>query len=96
MFLILLLVLRSGLRRTLLRLGAIFDDARDDLRSLLKEHAREETENAFNVFSRILGPARDGLEQEEEAKKSVSSRLQDVQLSFQKLAAQLHGHVPPS
>ena len=96
LFLVLMLVLRAGLHRTLALLAIQFEDARDTLHNFMKEHAREETENAFGVFSRILEPARDGLEQEEEAKRSVSTRLQDVQLSFQKLAAELHGHVPPS
>lgn len=93
--LVLLFVLKRGLRRTLEALAGQFDDARETLRGIMHEHAREETENAFGVFSRILEPARDGLEQEEEAKRSISTRLQDVQMSFQKLAGQLHGHVPP-
>ncbi len=91
---VLLLTLRAGLNHTLRLLAWQFDEARETLRTLLKEHAREETENAFAVFSRILQPAKESLEQEEVAKKSVSARLEDVQMSLQKLAAQLHGHVP--
>ncbi|MDB6074286.1 MAG: hypothetical protein JWO89_1926 [Verrucomicrobiaceae bacterium] len=95
LLLVLLFTLKAGLRHTLEALAGQFDEARETLRSIMQEHAREETENAFSVFSRILEPARDGLEQEEEAKRSISTRLQDVQMSFQKLAGQLHGHVPP-
>ena len=91
----LLMVLRAGLRNTLYRLGGTFDDARETLRTLLKTQAQEETENAFQVFSRILEPAHQSLEQEENAKEQVVVRLKEVQMSFQNLASQLHGHVPP-
>ena len=94
--LMLLLILRSGLRSTLLRLAAVFDDARETLRTLLHDHAKEETENAFQVFSRILEPARTALQNEQATKSELASRLEHMQISFQNLAGQLHGHVPPS
>ena len=93
--LVLLMILRAGLRNTLQKLGNTFDDARDTLRSLLRDHAKEETENAFSVFSRILEPAQGSLTGEEQSKLAVTARLNEMQMSFQKLAAQLHGHVPP-
>ncbi len=91
----LLLILRAGLRHTLQLLGNQFDDARDALRTLLAAQAKEETEGAFNIFARLLEPARDTLQLEESAKRDVTTRLEGVRHSFQKLAALLQGHVPP-
>ena len=93
---VLLLVLRAGLHQTLRQLGAQFDQARDSLRTLLTDLAREETETAFGIFTRLLQPTGENLQQEEDSSCSVNTRLQAVQMSFGKLAGQMQGHVPPS
>ena len=93
---VLLLVLRAGLHQTLRQLGAQFDQARDSLRTLLTDLAREDTETAVGIFTRLLQPTGENLQQEEDSSCSVNTRLQAVQMSFGKLAGQLQGHVPPS
>ncbi len=94
--LMLLVILRAGLRHTLRQLADQFDNARDTLRTILSDQATEETVNAFGIFTRLLQPAREDLQHEEQSKRDVSTRLHEVQTSFQKLAGQLQGHLPPS
>ena len=86
---LLLLALRIGLRGTLRRLAFQFDDARDLLRASLDEQTREETENAFGIFNRILLPSRENLELCVVKKQEQVEHLYALRGSFQRIGEQL-------
>jgi len=85
MALVLLLMLRSGLRSTRRKLAEQFDTARDALREMLRTQVVDETEHAFGLFTRVLLPARQDKELQEVRRTAEASELHDLRASFQKL-----------
>lgn len=87
--LLLLLLLRSGLRHTRRKLAEQFDTARESLREMLRTQVVDETEHAFGLFSRILLPARQALEEDEIQCSARTAELQDLRESFVRLAGHM-------
>jgi hypothetical protein len=79
---LLLLLVRAGLRGTRAKLAKQLDTAREGLREMLRSQVVDETEHAFGLFTRILLPARQALETEEMEGSSRTAELQDLRESF--------------
>lgn len=66
-----------------------FEEERDRLRTGLRDQARDETEHAFSVFTRILEPSMQDLKLSAERSQQQLARLQELQHSMQKLGEEL-------
>lgn len=89
--LLMLLGLRTQLRSLHNHLFDQFEIERDKLRASLHDQARDETEHAFSVFTRILEPSLQDLELTGQRSGQQLTRLRDLQQSMQKLGEELHG-----
>jgi GTPase SAR1 family protein len=63
--LILLLLLRYTLRRSLIELAGQFDAARSQMKVMLREQTAQDADTAFGIFTRIINPEREHLDQRE-------------------------------
>lgn len=88
--LMMVLTLRNLLRSLHNNLFDQFEAERDKLRTALHDQARDETEHAFSVFTRILEPSMQDLQLMEQRSQQQLVRLQDLQQSMQKLGEELH------
>lgn len=86
---LLLLLVRAGLRGTRAKLAKQLDTAREGLREMLRSQVVDETEHAFGLFTRILLPARQALETEEMEGSARTAELQDLRESFVRLKEQM-------
>ena len=85
------LSLGRALRHTRDHLVEHFDQARTSLGQMLQDQVRDETENAFGLFTRILQPSREDLELQENRIHQQLARLFELKQSLQKLAQELQG-----
>ena len=84
-------LLGRALRHTRDHLVEHFEQARPSLTHMLQEQVRDETENAFGLFTRILQPSREDLELQETRIHQQLARLFELKQSLQKLAQELQG-----
>jgi hypothetical protein len=84
------LTLRNLLRSLHNNLFDQFEAERDKLRTALHDQARDETEHAFSVFTRILEPSMQDLQLMEQRSQQQLARLLELQQSMQKLGEELH------
>ncbi|MBL9143196.1 MAG: dynamin family protein [Verrucomicrobiaceae bacterium] len=82
-------LLGRALRNTRDHLVEHFEQARPSLTQMLQEQVRDETENAFGLFTRILQPSREDLELQETRIHQQLAKLFELKQSLQKLAQEL-------
>jgi hypothetical protein len=84
-------MLKNRLRATRDHLADHFDEVRSVLSQMLADQVRDETDNAFEVFSRILEPSRQDMEMATNRRREQAGRLFELRQSLQNLAAELQG-----